>query len=63
MIGTKEHYEVLTHFEKCFNFLRLDREKDKSIWKLGYVYENGETNQAYKAFIKGYAFGKMTDFL
>ncbi len=57
-IGSKEHYEILFNFEKNFKEMRLDREKNIDLWKIGQVYENGETNKMYKAFIMGYSFGR-----
>lgn len=57
-IGSKEHYEILEQFEKNFKGMRLDRE-NKSLWKMGQVYENGETNNLYKAYILGYSFGRI----
>ena len=57
-IGSKEHYEILSNFEKNFKEMRLDREKNIDLWKIGQVYENGETNKMYQAFIMGYSFGR-----
>ena len=56
-IGSKEHYEILEEFEKSHKFFILDKE-NKKLWKMGQVYQNGETNKLYNAFIKGYAFGR-----
>jgi hypothetical protein len=58
MIGDKEHYEMLEQFEKNFKHLRLDREKNKDLWKIGQVYECGETNNLYKAYQLGYSLAK-----
>ena len=57
-IGSKEHYEILANFEKNFKGMRLDKEKNNELWKIGQVYENGETNKMYQAFIMGYSFGR-----
>lgn len=54
---SKEHYELLEMFEREYPGMRLDKE-DKAMWQRGYVYQNGETNNAFLAFRKGYAFGK-----
>lgn len=59
MIGTKEHYDILENFEKNFNNMRLDKEP-KELWSQGRVYQSGETNNAYSAFILGYSFGRTT---
>lgn len=60
--GSKEFYEVLEQFERDAKHLfygkRLDREKDKSSWERGFIYENGETNELFKLFIAGYSYGK-----
>lgn len=59
MLFTKEHYELLNEFEKNYQGKRLDKEKNKDLWKKGQVYENGETNELYKAFILGFSLGKV----
>ena len=59
MIGTKEHYDILLSFEKNYKHKRLDREKNKELWKKCQIYENGEVNELYKAFILGYSLGKI----
>ena len=58
-IGSKEHYDIMAEFEKNFYDQRLDREKDKALWKKGQVYENGETNKLYQAFISGYSLARI----
>ena len=58
-IGTKEHFEILAQFEKNFSHLRLTREKDKTLWRKGQIYENGETNALYNAYILGYSFARV----
>ena len=45
----------MQRFEKSFSGLRLDREKDKELWKRGFVYENGEANELFMAYRAGYA--------
>jgi hypothetical protein len=57
-IGTKEHYDILAKFEKNFSHLRLTREKNKTLWRKGQIYENGETNALYSAYILGYSFAR-----
>ena len=57
-IGSKEHCEILEAFEKNYPWLRLDKE-DRKIWKDGNIYQNGETNNLYKAFISGYSFTRV----
>lgn len=57
MLNTKEHYDLMTQFEKTFNHFRLDREH-KRLWQKGIIYQNGEANKAFITYRHGYAFGK-----
>lgn len=56
-IGSKEHYDILESFERNFSHMRLSKEQ-KSLWLIGQIYEDGTTNNAYQAYIKGYALGR-----
>ena len=56
-IGSKEHYEILDSFEKQFSEYRLDKEA-RGLWIKGIVYQSGETNALYTAFISGYSSGR-----
>ncbi|WP_313413205.1 hypothetical protein [Sedimentibacter sp.] len=56
-VGTKEFYEILSNFEREFKDMRLDRENE-SLWEMGQVYQNGETNKLYLAYRQGYALGR-----
>ena len=58
-IGSKEHYDILEQFEKNFKYMRLDKELNKDLWKNGQVYQSGETNNLYNAYIAGYSFGRV----
>jgi len=59
-IKDKEHYDLMAMFEREFNgYGRLDHEKDKTIWAMGNVYEDGHINQLFLAYRKGYALGKV----
>jgi hypothetical protein len=53
----QEHYDLIAMFEREFTGLRLDKE-DKSMWPKGHVYQNGEANNLFLAYRKGYAFGR-----
>lgn len=56
---TGELYKVMERFENVYKGqTRLDREKDKEIWKIGSFYENGETNKLFNAFLNGYMYNK-----
>ena len=54
---TKEHYDLMSSFEREHKHRRLDREKDKENWKRGYVYEDGHVNALFVAYRKGHALG------
>ena len=56
-IGSKEHYEILELFEKQFSEYRLDKEAH-GLWIKGIIYQCGETNALYTAFIAGYSAGR-----
>ena len=57
-IGSKEHYDVLKEFEKNYIGYRLDKES-KDLWKMGQVYQCGETNKLYEAYLMGYGLGRI----
>lgn len=58
-LGTKEHDDIFKNFEKNFSHLRLDKEKNPELRRKGSIYESGETNKLYQAFILGYSFGRV----
>jgi len=60
MINSKEHYDLMDQFEKGFYYLRLDKEERK-LWQNGIIYQNGETNNLFKAYREGYALGKVVE--
>lgn len=55
MKAKKEHYDLMSQFERNNNGRRLDRE-DKKFWQGGHVYQDGQTNDLYQAFFDGYMF-------
>lgn len=57
MLMTKEHYDLMASFEREYKHRRLDREKNKELWKIGAVYEDGNMNEIFLAYRKGYALG------
>lgn len=58
MILTKEHYDIIEMFEKvCHAMGRKDKE-EKQDWSRGVIYKNGQINEEFIAFRKGYMFGK-----
>jgi len=60
MIKTKEHYDLLEQFERDFPYCRLDKEP-KDLWGKEAIYQNGNTNELFLAYRKGYAFGKVVN--
>ena len=60
MLMTKEHYELMASFEREHKHRRPSREKDKELWKLGHVYEDGHVNELFLAYRKGYALGTVS---
>lgn len=57
---SQEHYDLMAQFERQFKgSFRLDKE-DKAQWPKGHVYQNGDANNAFLAFRRGYAFGKAS---
>lgn len=55
-LSSKDHYELIAMFEREFSTVRLDKEP-KEIWAKGNIYQNGETNNLFLAYRRGYAFG------
>lgn len=55
-VGSREHYDLLEQFEREHRGRRLDRE-DKAWWPRGHVYQDGATNELFRAYEKGYALG------
>lgn len=56
-IGSQEHYDIIAMFDREFSHLRLDKET-KDIWSKSHVYQNGDVNNLFLAYRKGFAFGK-----
>lgn len=58
LVGSKEHYNIIEQFEKTYyKHRRLDKEA-KEDWVRQIVYQDGMTNELYKAFIAGYSFAR-----
>ena len=61
MIKTKEHYDLMSQFEKTAGkYYRLDKEP-KDMWHKGRIYQSGEANNAFLMFRDGYEFGKCVE--
>ena len=60
MLLTKEHYALMDSFEREHKHRRLDREKNKELWQSGNVYEDGQVNDLFLAYRKGYALGTVS---
>ena len=60
MIETKEHYDLMAEFQKVYPRRRSDREP-KNLWASGAVYQDGMTNELFKAYRMGYALGRAVE--
>ena len=58
-LGSREHEEIIAMFDREFSHLRLDKEA-REFWNQGNIYQNGEANNLFLAYRKGFAFGKAT---
>jgi hypothetical protein len=56
MLKTQEHIDLIAMFEKEFSG-RFDKQS-KSLWPMGRIYQDGQVNEQFLAYRKGYAFGK-----
>jgi len=46
MIGTKEHYDLLNMFERSIAKHHRKEREDKSLWKKGVIYQDGNVPQS-----------------
>lgn len=64
MLNTKEHYDLIEHFERaCKSFprrFRMDKEP-KEMWPRGRIYQQAELNEHFLAFRSGYALGRVIE--
>lgn len=59
-LGSQEHCDLMDMFEREYRgSLRLDRET-KDMWPRGHIYQNGDANNVFIAYRKGYVFGKAS---
>lgn len=56
MLNDKEHYDLMSAFERQYS-VRFDRE-DKSLWPKGVIYQDMRVNDLFLAFRHGYAYAK-----
>lgn len=56
-IRTQEHQDVMAQFEREFKGVRLDREA-KELWRLGRIYQDGQVNELFLAYRRGYALAR-----
>lgn len=54
---TDEHTEILRMFEREHTGRRMDKES-KTLWPKGRIYQDGQLNELFLAYRKGYAFAK-----
>jgi len=57
MLKTQEHQDLMSMFEREFKGRRLDRET-KAIWPMERIYQDGQVNELFLAYRRGYAYGK-----
>lgn len=57
MLKTKEHHELIAQFDRDYSHFRTDKEP-KELWEKGIVYQDGTTNQLFRAYQSGYSFAK-----
>src|SRR5690606_24586457 len=58
MLKTQAHYDLMAQFEKEFKGVgRFDREPKES-WPRQIIYQDGQVNELFLAYRRGYAFGK-----
>ena len=57
MIKDKEHYDLIKQFDKEYRGNRLDKET-KDLWSKGCIYQDGEINNLFLAYRKGYSLRK-----
>lgn len=61
-ITTDEHIDVMKQFEKEYKGHRFDREP-KDLWRIGNVYQDGQVNELFLAYRRGYALHKCLSHL
>ena len=59
MLKTQEHIDLMATFERGFKG-RLDREA-KDLWPRGRIYQDGNVNELFLAYRRGYALGKSVE--
>jgi hypothetical protein len=57
MLKTQEHIDLIQMFEREFTDYRHDKEP-KSLWASGHIYQDGQLNELFLAYRKGYALGR-----
>lgn len=57
MLKTQEHIELMAMFEREFKGRRLDKEP-KEMWPRGIIYQDGQVNDIFLVYRRGYAYGK-----
>lgn len=57
MLNTQEHIDLIAMFEREFTGHRYDKEP-KAMWPHGHIYQDGQLNELFLAYRKGYAFGR-----
>ena len=57
MLFSREHYDLMSVFERQFKHRRQDKES-KEMWARGVIYQDGHVNELFLAYRLGFAYGK-----
>lgn len=55
-LNTQEHIDLMAMFEREFSG-RKDKEP-KNLWPMGHIYQDGQVNDLFLAYRKGYALAR-----
>lgn len=59
MLKTQEHIDLIQMFEREITGYRTDKES-KDLWPKGRIYQDGQLNELFLVYRRGYALGKAT---
>lgn len=62
MLFTREHYDLMSVFERQFKHHRLDKER-KDMWAMGVIYQDGHVNELFLAYRHGASYGRAQERL
>jgi len=56
-LKSKEHYDLMAHFDREFRGRRLDKES-RDLWPRNIIYQDGHVNELFLTYRRGYVLGK-----